>query len=70
MFYMKNITEIPECKKIIDKMLDEINQLPNPTGLDTNYIAEKKIKDKYFPLIFKAKERYKRLHPEEFEDKK
>lgn len=67
---MKNIVDIPECSKLIDKMLDEIDKLPSAIGFDSNQRAEKKIKDYYFPMIFKAKEKYKKLHPEEFEDKK
>lgn len=41
---MKNIVDIPECSKLIDKMLDEIDKLPSAIGLDSNQRAEKKIR--------------------------
>lgn len=64
---MKNLTDIPECSKLIDEMLKKFDELPPAVGRDSNQMEMNKIKAEYFPKIEKAKLDYKKLHPEEFE---
>lgn len=68
---MKNLDEIPECSKILDKIIEEMHSLPQPKqrGYYDNWEEEKKILDKYWIKLDEAYKKYMAEHPEEFEEK-
>lgn len=65
---MKKIYEIPKCKKLLDEMFVERNKLPRTGKLDENQDKIKEIESRYLPKIFAEADKYKKEHPEEFED--
>ena len=70
MFYMKDLEEIPGCKIWLNKMFKEFDRLPPTIGLDTNQKKIREIESKYLYKVEKEYIKYKKLHPEEFEEKK
>lgn len=64
---MKKVSEILECRKLINEMFEEWAKLPKVNGHD-DYKGEKEIESKYLPKIKVAYENYKQEHPEEFKD--
>lgn len=66
---MKKLIEIPECRELIDIMLEKMDKVSIKQGYDANYKARKKVEEEYLPLIDEIYKKYKKEHPEEFEEK-
>lgn len=63
---MKELYEIPECKKLLDEMFEEWSKLPRKTG-GKDLLHEKQrqeIEKKYLKQIMDAAKKYQEEHPD------